>query len=89
MTDAEKLLGKLTRASDALRWFLFLDRHKGSIVVTDEGTQVAATVGDDYFLGNGASLSEAMANMDAKIAERNREKRGWAIYKKRMEEALK
>lgn len=81
----DKLLARLERAANGLRWFLWLERHRGDILTIHGRTKVSGYVGERFFLGEGDSLSEAMAALDKDLAEHARRKREHAAFVRLMQ----
>ena len=71
--DPTALLRKLAHMTDALRWFLWLERHEGNILVCDGKWQVSARkIKGGWIMAEGKSLEEAMRGIESDLEEMKR-----------------
>jgi hypothetical protein len=67
MSTPEKLLAKLERAANGLRWWLWVDRNQASIYCHEGKWHVSAEIKGRYVSGEGKSLTAAMEEIDMKL----------------------
>jgi hypothetical protein len=76
----EKLLAKLERAANGLRWWLWIERNQGSIMFSEGEWTATGEVKGRFFYGRGKTLAAAMQEIDRELAERTRWNRVYSTF---------
>jgi hypothetical protein len=80
----ERLIDRLQRTVDELRWFRLIEANGGDILRCEGRVTVTMTKDGQWLYGDGPTLRDALAAIDADIAERATKARRARAWEKLM-----